>query len=147
MYSPQAWARRSSRIRKSTRYTGAPAQGRSNFITGSLIRPDLVLVKFVEFVANKKRHEFHELTRVASQLLRDYMATQINVEELCINTIRTLAMDAVQKAKSGHPGMPMGMASVAYVLWTRFMRHIPRNPHWEDRDRVALSAGDGAQVV
>ncbi len=56
------------------------------------------------------------------------MTTQPNLDELCINTIRTLAMDGVQKAKSGHPGMPMGMAAAAYVLWTRILRHNPRNP-------------------
>ncbi|PYV08830.1 MAG: transketolase, partial [Acidobacteria bacterium] len=63
------------------------------------------------------------------------------------NTIRTLAMDAVQKAKSGHPGMPMGMAAAAYVLWTRFLRHNPRNPHWIDRDRFVLSAGHGSMLL
>src|SRR5881296_4118068 len=75
------------------------------------------------------------------------MATQIDVDQLCINTIRTLAMDAVQKAKSGHPGMPMGMAAAAYVLWTRFLRHNPRNPHWIDRDRFVLSAGHGSMLL
>ena len=63
------------------------------------------------------------------------MATQISLDELCINTVRTLSMDAVQKAKSGHPGMPMGMAAAAYVLWTRFLQHNPRNPQWANRDR------------
>ena len=75
------------------------------------------------------------------------MATQISLDELCINTIRTLSMDAVQKAKSGHPGMPMGMAAVAYVLWTRIMRHNPRNPRWANRDRFILSAGHGSMLL
>src|SRR5688572_17493974 len=75
------------------------------------------------------------------------MATQINLDEICINTIRTLSMDAVQKAKSGHPGMPMGMASVAYILWTRFLRHNPKNPHWMNRDRFVLSAGHGSMLL
>ncbi len=75
------------------------------------------------------------------------MATQINLDDLCINTIRTLSMDAVQKAKSGHPGMPMGMAAAAYVLWTRILRHNPRNPHWPDRDRFVLSAGHGSMLL
>jgi transketolase len=57
------------------------------------------------------------------------------LDQLCINTIRTLAMDGVQKANSGHPGMPMGMADVAYVLWTRFLKHNPANPAWPNRDR------------
>ncbi len=65
----------------------------------------------------------------------------------CINTIRTLAMDAVQKAKSGHPGMPMGMADVAYVLWTRFLKHNPKDPQWPDRDRFVLSAGHGSMLL
>ena len=56
-------------------------------------------------------------------------------DQLCINTIRMLAADAVEKADSGHPGMPMGAAAMAYVLWTRFLRHNPRNPDWPDRDR------------
>lgn len=69
------------------------------------------------------------------------------LDRLCINTIRTLAMDAVQKAKSGHPGMPMGMADVAYVLWTRFLKHNPANPSWPNRDRFVLSAGHGSMLL
>ena len=75
------------------------------------------------------------------------MTNPINLDELCINTIRTLAMDAVQKAKSGHPGMPMGIASAAYVLWTRILKHNPRNPQWADRDRFVLSAGHGSTLL
>ena len=60
------------------------------------------------------------------------------LDQLCINTIRTLTIDAVQKAKSGHPGLPLGAAPMAYVLWTKFMRHNPRNPKWENRDRFLL---------
>lgn len=56
----------------------------------------------------------------------------------CINTLRFLSVDAVQKADSGHPGMPMGAASMAYVLWTRFLKHNPANPGWFDRDRFVL---------
>jgi transketolase len=62
-------------------------------------------------------------------------------DELCINTIRTLAMDMVQQAKSGHPGAPMGMAPLAYILWTRHLRFNPHNPAWAGRDRFVLSAG------
>jgi transketolase len=75
------------------------------------------------------------------------MTMQPNLDELCINTIRTLAMDGVQKAKSGHPGMPMGMAAAAYVLWTRVLRHNPRNPKWMNRDRFILSAGHGSMLL
>ena len=69
------------------------------------------------------------------------------LDQLCINTIRTLAMDSVQKAKSGHPGMPMGTADLAYVLWTRFLKHNPSNPAWPDRDRFVLSAGHGSMLL
>ena len=69
------------------------------------------------------------------------------VEELAVNTIRTLAMDGVQKAKSGHPGMPMGMAEAAFVLWTKFLRHSPSQPEWPDRDRFVLSAGHGSMLL
>ena len=70
-----------------------------------------------------------------------------NIEKLSINTIRTLSMDAVQKANSGHPGMPMGAAAMAYVLWTKFMRHNPVNPKWPNRDRFILSAGHGSALL
>ena len=70
-----------------------------------------------------------------------------SLETLCINTIRTLSIDAVQKANSGHPGAPMGLAPAAYVLWTRFLKHNPHNPSWPDRDRFVLSAGHGSMLL
>jgi transketolase len=73
--------------------------------------------------------------------------SRLTLEQLCINAIRVLAMDAVQKANSGHPGMPMGMAPTAYLLFTRFMRHNPRNPKWYGRDRFVLSAGHGSMLL
>ena len=69
------------------------------------------------------------------------------LDQLCINTIRTLTIDAVQKANSGHPGLPLGAAPMAYVLWTRFLQHNPRNPKWENRDRFLLSAGHGSMLI
>jgi transketolase len=69
------------------------------------------------------------------------------LDHLCINSIRVLAIDAVQKANSGHPGMPMGMAPAAYLLFTRFLRHNPRNPKWYGRDRFVLSAGHGSMLL
>jgi transketolase len=69
------------------------------------------------------------------------------LDQLCINTIRTLSLDAVQKAESGHPGLPLGAAPMAYVLWTRFLRHNPQNPKWENRDRFLLSAGHGSMLL
>ena len=67
--------------------------------------------------------------------------------EEMVNAIRMLAADAVQKAKSGHPGMPMGMATAATVLWTRFLKFDPTKPDWEDRDRFILSAGHGSMLL
>ena len=69
------------------------------------------------------------------------------LDQLCINTIRMLSADGVEKAKSGHPGMPMGAAAMAYVLWTRFLRHNPKNPDWPNRDRFVLSAGHGSMLL
>jgi len=69
------------------------------------------------------------------------------LDQLCINTIRALSLDAVQKAESGHPGLPLGAAPMAYVLWTRFLRHNPKNPTWENRDRFLLSAGHGSMLL
>ncbi len=69
------------------------------------------------------------------------------IDNLCINTIRTLSMDAVQAANSGHPGAPMGLAAAAYVLWTRVLKHNPANPAWVDRDRFVLSAGHASMLL
>jgi len=69
------------------------------------------------------------------------------LDQLCIDTMRTLAMDAVQKANSGHPGTPMALAPVAYVLYDRFMRYIPQNPDWANRDRFVLSAGHASMLL
>jgi transketolase len=70
-----------------------------------------------------------------------------NLDEICINTIRTLAMDAIQKANSGHPGAPMGLAPAAYVLWTKILKHNPKNPGWHDRDRFVLSGGHASMLL
>ncbi|WP_449245622.1 transketolase [Desulfobacca acetoxidans] len=78
-----------------------------------------------------------------SQCLRPASA----IDELCINTIRFLAVDAVQQARSGHPGMPMGAAAMAFALWDRFLKFNPLNPQWPDRDRFVLSAGHGCAML
>jgi transketolase len=88
-----------------------------------------------------------QIDRFRNDLGDPRMTDQERVEQLCINTIRMLAVDAVQKAKSGHPGMPMGAAAMAYVLWTRFLKHNPANPRWPDRDRFVLSAGHGCMLL
>jgi len=69
------------------------------------------------------------------------------LDQLAINTIRFLSVDAIQKANSGHPGLPLGAAPMVYVLWTRFLRHNPTNPHWFNRDRFVLSAGHGSMLL
>jgi transketolase len=73
--------------------------------------------------------------------------TTESTDRLAIDTIRTLSIDAVQKANSGHPGAPMGMAPMAFVLWTRFLRHAPTHPDWPDRDRFVLSAGHASMLL
>mgnify|MGYP000114204503 FL=1 len=73
--------------------------------------------------------------------------SRIDIEQLSINTIRTLAIDAVQKANSGHPGMPLGMAPIAYALYYKTMKHNPANPNWLNRDRFVLSAGHGSMLL
>ena len=75
------------------------------------------------------------------------MSDTHSIERLTIDTIRTLAMDVVQKANSGHPGMPMGMADASYTLWTRFLKHDPSDAKWPDRDRFVLSAGHGSMLL
>ena len=69
------------------------------------------------------------------------------LDQLCINTLRFLSVDMIQKAKSGHPGMPLGAAPMAYVLWSRHLKHAPKNPGWFDRDRFVLSAGHGSALL
>jgi transketolase len=69
------------------------------------------------------------------------------IDQLCVDTIRTLSIDMVQKANSGHPGLPLGAAPMAYVLWQRYLKHNPRDPHWPDRDRFVLSAGHGCALL
>src|SRR5205809_6187757 len=83
---------------------------------------------------------------MSARMQQDRTATP-ELDQLCINTIRTLSLDAVQKANSGHPGLPLGAAPMAYVLWTRFLRHNPKNPKWENRDRFLLSAGHGSMLL
>jgi len=77
----------------------------------------------------------------------EQLETATALDQLCVNTIRTLSIDAVQKANSGHPGAPMGLAPVAYVLWDRFLRHSPASPRWPNRDRVVLSAGHASMLL
>src|SRR5678816_217657 len=75
------------------------------------------------------------------------MSSQNSIDDLCINAIRVLAMDAVQKADSGHSGTPMALAPLAYVLWGRHLRYNPRDPGWLNRDRFVLSAGHASMLL
>jgi transketolase len=84
---------------------------------------------------------------VASSQVRPPLTETVGLDQLCINTIRTLAMDAVQQADSGHPGTPMALAPLAYVLWQRHLRYNPANPDWLDRDRFVLSAGHACMLL
>lgn len=69
------------------------------------------------------------------------------IDQLAITTIRTLSIDAIEKANSGHPGLPMGAAPMAYTLWTQYLHHNPSNPQWFNRDRFVLSAGHGSMLL
>ncbi len=80
-------------------------------------------------------------------MIQDASNKRSGIDDLCINTMRTLAIDAVEAAKSGHPGAPMGLAPAAYVLWTRILKHNPKNPDWVDRDRFVLSAGHASMML
>ena len=75
------------------------------------------------------------------------LAERARLETAAANTIRGLAIDAIEAAESGHPGLPMGMADAAVVLWTRFLKHDPADPAWPDRDRFVLSAGHGSMLL
>src|SRR6187402_1514431 len=77
----------------------------------------------------------------------DMIQAQQDIDQLCINTIRTLAMDAVQQAHSGHPGAPMALAPVVYCLWQRFLRFDPDHPIWPNRDRFVLSVGHASMLL
>jgi transketolase len=77
----------------------------------------------------------------------DNMSSKKEVEKKCIDTIRFLAADAIEKAKSGHPGMPLGAAAAAFTLWTKHLKHNPKNPHWPDRDRFVLSSGHASMLL
>ena len=75
------------------------------------------------------------------------MSDKNELEKKCIDTIRFLAADAIEKAKSGHPGMPLGAAAAAFTLWTRHLKHNPKNPRWVNRDRFVLSAGHASMLL
>jgi len=84
---------------------------------------------------------------VAEESNRPIVGPKDKLEERCVNTIRFLAVDGVEKAKSGHPGTPMGMADIGFVLWTEFLRHDPLAPKWTNRDRFILSAGHASMLI
>ncbi len=85
--------------------------------------------------------------RAAEERSRSLFKVSDTLEEKCVNTIRFLAIDGVEKANSGHPGTPMGMADIAFVIWTEFLRHDPTSPKWTNRDRFVLSAGHASMLL
>src|SRR4030088_1444413 len=87
------------------------------------------------------------LTSQNAAQARSSTSEEVDLDELCINTIRTLSMDAVQKANSGHPGTPMALAPVAYALWQQFLRYDPKEPTWPNRDRFVLSNGHASMLL
>jgi transketolase len=91
-------------------------------------------------VMTKPQDDFSEIAKSTTQQDR-------NLDEVCVNTLRMLSADAIQKAESGHPGLPLGAAAMAYVLWTRFLKFNPCNPHWPNRDRYVHSAGHGSALL
>lgn len=100
------------------------------------------------FLLHLHRFQIRALSRIFARTHHSLFQFRMqHLEDLCVHTIRTLSMDAVQKANSGHPGMPMGMADAAFVLFTRHLRFNPSNPHWSDRDRFILSAGHGSMLL
>ncbi|MBI2125926.1 MAG: transketolase, partial [Thaumarchaeota archaeon] len=84
---------------------------------------------------------------MSAAITKDISLGKKELDNLCVNTIRFLAVDAVEKAQSGHPGMPMEAATMGYVLFTRLLRHNPKNPEWPNRDRFVLSAGHGSMLL
>src|SRR6195952_1298908 len=83
----------------------------------------------------------------AAQQAGEIVTKSVQIDDLSINTIRFLSIDMVQKANSGHPGLPLGAAPMAYAVWTRYLKHNPANPQWFDRDRFILSAGHGSALL
>src|SRR5437588_6678564 len=103
--------------------------------------------KAVMNVDVKPSPEIKGKTETATQRAGGDTDAAAALPQLCVNTIRTLSMDAVQKANSGHPGTPMALAPVAYVLWDSYLRHNPKNPTWPNRDRFVLSNGHASMLL
>ena len=100
-----------------------------------------------ESAAQATGAEAAEAIKAAEERSRHLFRVGDSLEEKCVNTIRFLAVDGVEKANSGHPGTPMGMADIAYVIWTDFLRHDPSSPKWQNRDRFVLSAGHASMLL
>src|SRR5437660_6004558 len=135
--SPMPWPRSGTCRRRSTSATESCSDEHARGLAPDRLgRPDCVYA------------EPDARSRVSAQVF-EVTATdsRTDLDELCVDTIRTLSMDAVQKANSGHPGTPMALAPLAYVLYTRILRHNPRDPDWPDRDRFVLSCGHASMLL
>src|SRR5437588_2760059 len=115
-------------------WSGCPCRSCSTRVRASSARPPL-------------RHARRSSHRKPEAVLRRESRMTPELQKKCIDTIRFLAVDAVEKANSGHPGMPMGAAPMAFVLWSRHLRFNPNEPRWANRDRFVLSAGHGSMLL
>ena len=95
----------------------------------------------------KTAAEARDAVEAAESSNSPHVGSRDHLEELCVSTIRFLSVDAVEQANSGHPGTPMGLADMAFVLWTEFLHHDPKAPHWQNRDRFILSAGHASMLL
>jgi transketolase len=104
-------------------------------------------LRFVTIQPGQKVSENTNILKGTTMAAQTGKGAASDLEQLAINTIRTLSMDAVQAANSGHPGAPMGMAPTGYVLWQRILRYDPQDPIWPNRDRFVLSAGHASMLL
>jgi hypothetical protein len=111
------------------------------------IQPEFQLAGVSDDYVYTARHGAYKAALEGHQHAHSCKSRLTPLDQLAINTVRFLSVDAIQKANSGHPGLPLGAAPMAYVLWTRFLRHNPTNPHWCNRDRFVLSAGHGPMLL
>ena len=145
---PRAASRAGRRSRRASRDAAAPASASGVIASGCASKTTQLVPALQQTADHAATHppetDHAELHLCSPHIILRPMA---DLDQLCINTLRMLSVDTVQKAESGHPGMPMGAAAIAYVLWTRFLIHNPADPAWPDRDRFVLSAGHASALL